>query len=60
MAVCSMCMPWNQPLVVRQRITVDAGPVALLFQEWIWYHLHVVIHQAGNWAGELDKPSAIT
>jgi hypothetical protein len=52
---CPLCIPWNQPLVVNQRFTIDAGPVALRYQEWLWYHLHVLQHQAGNWAGDIDK-----
>ncbi len=30
--------------------------VALRFEQWLLYHLHVVIHQQGRWTGELPPP----
>jgi hypothetical protein len=52
---CPLCLPWNQPLVVRERQTVTGAVVALRYEEWIWYDLHVVKHQAGNWKGEIES-----
>ncbi len=55
MAACGQfCTPWNFPLGLNPRVTGD-GYVPLRFEEWLVYRLHVDIHQAPNWPGEMDK-----
>ena len=58
MAHCPMCFAWNVPLTMRAIYLVDAGPVALSFGQWLLYHLHVLQHQRGNWAGEIEQYAA--
>lgn len=51
---CQRCVPWNLPLFLRSVFTLDAGNVAMTYDGWLDYHCHVVCHQSGNWAGEID------
>lgn len=51
---CQRCVPWNLPLHLRQVFTIDAGNVAMRFEQWLDYHCHVVCHQTGSWSGELE------
>lgn len=53
MSPCPTCFPWNLPLIVKERLAADGTTVGLRYEEWLSFHLHVVLHQAGRWAGEL-------
>ncbi len=53
---CAQCWAWNAPLHLAQQVTAEGVIVALRFEQWLLYHLHVAIHQAGAWPGELPPP----
>lgn len=55
MSACNLCCAWNVPLQRKATLVVDCGSVAMKFEEWIAYHLHVALHQAGSWGGEIDQ-----
>lgn len=57
MAICSQCCPWNLPLVWGPQKSSLGVPIPMPFQDWLRYHLHVVLHQAGNWSGEIEQYS---
>ena len=59
MATCQLCIPWNLPLTMPAHRSVNGALSGLSYENWFVYHLHVVIHQAGNWAGDLEtaKPT---
>jgi hypothetical protein len=57
-SACNLCCPWNLPLERHQTLVIGAesvGFVPMKFEEWIAYHLHVVLHQAGKYGGQLDE-----
>lgn len=58
MAHCPMCFPWNTPLTMRPFFVIDSGHVPLSFAQWLLYRLHVEMHQAGAWAGEIEQYAA--
>lgn len=55
MSACNLCCAWNLPLHRKATLVVDAGLVGLKFEEWMAYHLHVAMHQANNWGGEIEQ-----
>ncbi len=48
--ICQHCLPWNLPLTLN----VSVGQPAIKYEQWLWYRLHVQMHQKDNWAGEID------
>lgn len=55
MPTCQFCLPWNAPLMMKPERSLTAGSVPLRFDGWLWYHLHVTMHQTPReWAGEID------
>lgn len=57
---CPACNGWNLPLLRRQHVTATGVAVAMSFQDWIIYTLHVVHHQGpALWGGEIDAVSAL-
>lgn len=53
MPACTSCVPWNQPRAMQPRLTQHG--VALTFEEWLLYRLHIEIHQERRWGGELEE-----
>lgn len=54
MALCQLCVPWNLPLTIPSHRSAEGSIVPLPFQDWLWYHWHVVMHQTDNWKGEIE------
>lgn len=54
MASCQLCVPWNLPLTKQQHLAAGGVMVPMSYQESLWYHFHVVMHQKDNWAGEIE------
>lgn len=44
---CGCCCAWAMPIVATQLGRITPHQVALLYPEWLLYHLHVVLHQGG-------------
>lgn len=59
MATCGRCVPWNLPLMMPSHRSAFGALVPMTYQDGLWYHLHVTIHQKDNWAGEIDQPDTI-
>lgn len=55
MANCNLCMSWNAPLMIKAHRSSEGTLVAMSYSDWMWYTLHVAMHQANNWAGEIDE-----
>lgn len=55
MSSCPGCNAWNAPLAYSAIPLVNGGSVGLRFEQWIVYHWHVAMHQAGNWGGEIEQ-----
>lgn len=36
-------------------LAAEGHAVPLRFEGWLLYHYHVVLHQGGSWAGEIDR-----
>lgn len=51
---CGRCVPWNLPLLMPSHLSAFGALVPLTFQDGLWYHLHVAVHQKDNWAGEIE------
>lgn len=60
MTACAGCGPWTLPLYLGARSGVFDCTVGLLYQEWLIYHLHVVIHQHNQWSGELPLDQTLS
>ena len=54
MSACPVCFPWTLPFGMLQQRTTEGAIVALRFEQWLLYHLHVGIHQKDRWPGELE------
>lgn len=54
MAICTGCCPWNLPLMIRAVHVAPGEYAPLRFEQWMVYQLHVGMHQAGYWAGEIE------
>lgn len=56
MSACGNCFAWNLPLHWPSQSTPHGPGVPLMkFEQWLVFHLHVVIHQAGKWGGQMDE-----
>ncbi len=53
--ICPGCVPWNAPLAMQAPLAAEGHAVPLRYEGWLLYHLHVIQHQAGSWAGEIDR-----
>lgn len=51
---CPVCFDWRLPFAMHAQRSADGAEVAMRFEQWLLYHLHVGIHQAGQWAGDLQ------
>lgn len=58
MALCRHCLAWNAPLMIGAHRSSEGAIVPMSYSDWIWYSLHVAMHQRDNWAGEIDEYSA--
>lgn len=52
---CPFCVPWNLPLTMLAPIAAEGHAVPLKYEGWLLYHLHVIQHQAGRWAGDIEQ-----
>lgn len=56
MATCQFCVPWNAPLSMRPKRMVDGAHMGLTFDGWLWWYLHVCVHQVpSQWGGEIEQ-----
>ncbi len=67
MSVCTECCSWDAPLnwkpvglLEGKRAHVPGAQVVMTFQQHLFYHLHVVLHQTNPdgstvWGGELTQ-----
>ena len=55
MASCQFCVPWNVPLTMKAHTGAFGLSVGLPYDGWLWWHLHVRIHQVpSQWGGEIE------
>lgn len=57
---CPSCCGWNVPLMRRQHVTASGVAVAMPYQDWIVYTLHITHHQhPTQWGGEIEAVATL-
>lgn len=50
---CQVCFDWRLPFAMHASRSADGAVVALRYEQWLLYYLHIQLHQAGHWSGDL-------